>query len=60
MQNLVSEAANGCLFSAWIHFKLGKTLTSKAVQAEDSYTGNRGWGGDGASVETIISRRLVL
>lgn len=46
MQNLVSEAANGCLFSAWIHFKLGKALTSKAVQAEDSYTGNRGWGRD--------------
>lgn len=50
MQNLVSEAANGCLFRAWIHFKLGEALTSQAVQAEDFYTGKRGWGGDWASV----------
>lgn len=43
MQNLVSEAANGCLFSAWIHFKLWKEgSNSKAVQVEGSHTGNGG------------------
>lgn len=29
MQNLVSEAANGCLFSAWISFKLRKAVTPR-------------------------------
>lgn len=29
MQNLVSEAANGCLLSAWIDFKLLKAVTPR-------------------------------
>lgn len=58
MQNLVSEAANGCLFSAWISFKLRKAVTLRlfGLRIPTQVMGGAAsvWSGDDYLSETSV------
>lgn len=56
MPNLVSEAANGCLLSAWIYFKLRKAVTPRlfGLRISTQVMGGVGVSGDNYLSETSV------